>query len=253
MAAPQTEEQIEKTTEKLKMISYIVSLAAKSLQGVADATKKCADNPGPPRCIEPARGGKVKKLKGGVRTTNPRKSMLPENAITLTKPNGTYLVDRYEKNVTGFRTGYDKFKNIDGRPSDVNTKGKKIPNTSNHFTAGYNLYVHDANLSLEASLGILAKLTKSIPMYKAAGAKMPATYNSNIVVKVPLDARFNKNTTVNSKGETVISIGAENNVAGENISDTTSHSLQGVLDRAKATFPFELKLVPEAMDVYVSE
>ena len=176
--------------------------------------------------------------------------MLPENAITLTKPNGTYLVDRYEKNVTGFRTGYDKFKNIDGRPSDVNPKGIKIPNTSNHFTAGYNLYVHDANLSLEASLGILAKLTKSIPMYKAAGAKMPATYNSNIVVKVPLDARFNKNTTVNSKGETVISIGAENNVAGENISDTTSHSLQGVLDRAKATFPFELKLVPEAMDVY---
>jgi hypothetical protein len=87
-------------------------------------------------------------------------------------------------------------------------------------------------------------------MYKAAGAKMPATYNSSIVVKVPLDARFNKNTTVNSKGETVISIGAENNVAGENISDTTSHSLQGVLDRAKATFPFELKLVPEAMDVY---
>jgi len=176
--------------------------------------------------------------------------MLPENAITLTKPNGTYLVDRYEENVTEFRTGYDKFKNVGGRPSDVNTKGVKIPNTSNHFTAGYNLYVHDANLSLEPSLGILAKLTKSIPMYKAAGAKMPATYNAGITLKVPLDVRFNKNITVNSKGETVISIGAENNVAGENISDTTSHSLQGVLDRAKATFPFELKLVPEAMDVY---
>ena len=176
--------------------------------------------------------------------------MLPENAVTLTKPNGTYLVDRYEENVTEFRTGYDKFKNVGGRPSDVNTKGTKIPNTSNHFTAGYNLYVHDANLSLEPSLGILAKLTKSIPMYKAAGAKMPATYNAGLTLKVPLDVRFNKNTTVNSKGETVISIGAENNVAGENISDTTSHSLQGVLDRAKATFPFELKLVPEAMDVY---
>jgi hypothetical protein len=176
--------------------------------------------------------------------------MLPENAVTLTKPNGTYLVDRYEENVTEFRTGYDKFKNVGGRPSDVNTKGIKIPNTSNHFTAGYNLYVHDANLSLEPSLGILAKLTKSIPMYKAAGAKMPATYNAGLTLKVPLDVRFNKNTTVNSKGETVISIGAENNVAGENISDTTSHSLQGVLDRAKATFPFELKLVPEAMDVY---
>ncbi len=106
MAAPQTEEQIEKTTEKLKMISDIVSLAATSLQGVADATKKCADNPGPPRCIEPASGGKVKKLKGGVRTTNPRKSgnsiiprksMLPENAITGPNSSGAEAVRIAEK------------------------------------------------------------------------------------------------------------------------------------------------------------
>lgn len=176
--------------------------------------------------------------------------MLPENAVTLTKPNGTYLMDRYEEKVTANRTGYDKFKNVDNRPSDVNTKGEKIPSPTSHFTIGYNLYVHDANLSLEPSLGILAKLTKSIPLYKAAGAKMPATYRISDAVKVPLKVRFDVNTTVNSNGDEVISIGAENNVAGENISDTTSHSLQGVLDRAKATFPFELKLVPEAMTVY---
>lgn len=176
--------------------------------------------------------------------------MLPENAVTVTKPNGTYLMDRYEKDVTDFRTGYDKFKNVGGRPSDVNTKNKAIPNPSTHFTAGYNLYVHDANLSLEPSLGILAKLTKSIPMYKAAGAKMPATYSATSRVIVPLDVRFNKNNTINKDGEVVVSLGGEKNVAGENISDTTSHSLQGVLDRAKATFPFELKLVPKAMDVY---
>ena len=176
--------------------------------------------------------------------------MLPENAITVTKPNGTYLMDRYEKDVTDFRTGYDKFKNVGERPSDVNTKGIRIPNPSTHFTAAYNLYVHDANLSLEPSLGILAKLTKSIPIYKAAGAKMPATYSVSSRVEVPLDARFKKNTIKNKEGKTVVSLSGEKNAAGENISDTTSHSLQGVLDRAKATFPFELKLVPEAMDVY---
>ena len=176
--------------------------------------------------------------------------MLPENAVTLTKPNGTYLMDRYEKNVTANRTGYDKFKNVDNRPSDVNTKGEKIPSPTSHFTIGYNLYVHEANLSLEPSLGILAKLTKSIPLYKAAGAKMPARYRISDTLKVPLKVRFDVNTTVNSNNEEVVSVGAENNVAGENISDTTSHSLQGVLDRAKATFPFELKLVPEAMTVY---
>jgi len=176
--------------------------------------------------------------------------MLPENAVTLIKPNGTYLMDRYEENVTANRTGYDKFKNVDNRPSDVNTKGEKIPSPTSHFTIGYNLYVHEANLSLEPSLGILAKLTKSIPLYKAAGAKMPARYRISDTLKVPLKVRFDVNTTVNSNNEEVVSVGAENNVAGENISDTTSHSLQGVLDRAKATFPFELKLVPEAMTVY---
>jgi hypothetical protein len=79
---------------------------------------------------------------------------------------------------------------------------------------------------------------------------MPARYRISDTLKVPLKVRFDVNTTVNSNNEEVVSVGAENNVAGENISDTTSHSLQGVLDRAKATFPFELKLVPEAMTVY---
>lgn len=94
MAAPQTEEQIEKTTEKLQMISDIVSLAAKSLQGVADAMKKCADNPGPPRCIEPASGGKVKKMKGGIKNRTP---IIPSSAITGTNSSGAEAVEIAEK------------------------------------------------------------------------------------------------------------------------------------------------------------
>jgi hypothetical protein len=102
MASPQTKEQREKTTEKLRMFSNIVSLVAESLQGVADATKKCADNPGPPRCSIEPRGGK--RMKGGAKQNikNPRKSgnLTLENAgNAITGPNssGAEAVEIAEK------------------------------------------------------------------------------------------------------------------------------------------------------------
>ena len=177
--------------------------------------------------------------------------MLPDNAVTLTKPNGTYLVDKYSKNLQKYSKGYDRYKNIDGRPSDVDQDGKVVLNPTRAFEEIHNLYVHEANLSLEPSLGILAKNTKSIPMYKAAGAKMAAGYFTPYEgILVPQKLRFKLKKTKNKNNETVISLGSERNSVGENISDVTSHSLQGILDRAKASFPFDLKLVPEAMDVY---
>ena len=176
--------------------------------------------------------------------------MLPENAVGLVKPNGTYLVDKYADNLQKYAKGYNKYKNVRGQESDTNSKNKKIPSPTRYVELLHNIFVHDANLSLEASLGILAKITKSIPLYKAAGAKMRSTYSLSEFLRAPLKMRFKKNTVVNKDGETVISLGGEKNVLGENISDTTSHSLQGILDRAKETFPFDLKLVPEAMDVY---
>lgn len=179
--------------------------------------------------------------------------MLPENSVTLTKPNGTYLVDKYATDLLKDKFGYDKNKNIDGS-SYTNMQGDAVPSPTRHMELGYNLYVHDANLSLEPALGILAKLTKSIPMFKAAGAKMVPDIifkNGNVTkFSVPLKMRFAKNTIKNKLGIDVISLSNEQNIVGENISDVTSHSLQGILDRAKDSFPFELKLVPEAMTAF---
>lgn len=177
--------------------------------------------------------------------------MLPDNAVTLTKPNATYLIDKYAEKLQKFSQGYDRYKNIDGRPSDVDQDGNVVLNPTRAFEEIHNLYVHDANLSLEPSLGILAKNTKSIPMYKAAHAKMPEQYETPYDrISVPQKIRFKHSFTKDKDGKKVISLGAERNSAGENISDITSHSLQGILDRAKKSFPFDLKLVPEAMDVY---
>jgi predicted NAD-dependent protein-ADP-ribosyltransferase YbiA (DUF1768 family) len=187
--------------------------------------------------------------------------MLPENYAYLTKPNGTYLVDKYVEGLEKNKVGYDKYKNAHKQPAKKSVKGKTVTSPTRMFEAAHNLYVHEANLSLEPSLGIMAKLSKGHPIYKSIGAKMPASYrvisfnkalNRSIEsgVKLPVVMRFAHNETTNSKGETVISLGGERTQLGTRISDVISHGLQGILDRAKNPFPFVLQLVPEGMDVF---
>lgn len=196
--------------------------------------------------------------------------MLPENYAYLTKPNGTYLIDKYVPAVEKNKQGYDRYKNPHGaatKESAKNEKGnrKNVMSPSRTFEAVHNLFVHEANLSLEPSLGILAKLTKSHPVYKSVGAKMPATYKLPIynfqtqkadtkyignLITVPMTMRFGHNTVKNKNGVEVISLAGERTQKGTRITDILSHSLQAVLDRAKETFPFDLKLVPEAMDTF---
>jgi hypothetical protein len=192
--------------------------------------------------------------------------MLPENYAYLTKPNGTYLVDTYVPELEENKTGYNRYDNTHGQApklsaADKNGKRKTVISPTRVLEATYNLYKHDANLSLEASLGIMAKLTKSHPIYKSVGAIMPATYKASAFIEalnktietgytLPVVMRFAHNKTRNAQGQEVISLSGERTQRGSRISDVSSHSLQGILDRAKESFPFELKLVPEAMDVF---
>jgi alkylated DNA repair dioxygenase AlkB len=192
--------------------------------------------------------------------------MLPENYAYLTKPNGTYLVDKYVPELEENKKGYNRYTNTHGQApklsaADENGKRKTVISPTRVLEATYNLYKHDANLSLEASLGIMAKLTKSHPIYKSVGAKMPATYKASSFIEalnktvetgyeLPVVMRFTHNKIKNAKGKEVISLSGERTQRGSRISDVSSHALQGILDRAKESFPFELKLVPEAMDVF---
>lgn len=192
--------------------------------------------------------------------------MLPENYAYLTKPNGTYLVDKYVPELEENKKGYNRYTNTHGQApklsaADENGKRKTVISPTSVLEAIYNLYKHDANLSLEASLGIMAKLTKSHPIYKSVGAKMPSTYKASSFIEalnktvetgyeLPVVMRFTHNKIKNAKGAEVISLSGERTQRGSRISDVASHSLQGILDRAKESFPFELKLVPEAMDVF---
>jgi len=192
--------------------------------------------------------------------------MLPENYAYLTKPNGTYLVEQYVKDLEEGAIGYNKYNNPLGQESNVSAPDdlgnrKTVMSPTRTLDQVHNLYVHDANLSLEPSLGIMAKLTKGHVIYKMENALMPSTYKASSFNKrlgksieggidLPVVMRFKKNTTKNKAGETVISLSDERTQKGTRISDVLSHGLQGILDRSTNPFPFVLQLVPEAMDIF---
>lgn len=174
--------------------------------------------------------------------------MLPENYAYLTRPNGMYLVTKYINDLKD-KNAYNRFENVNS------TERSKISPTR-IFDADYNLYKFDVNLSLILSISILAKLSKSHPIFKSVGAKMPATYRlagtaigAYKGIEAPVFMPFKTNTVKNKNGEEVISLAGETTELGTRISDLISHNLQGVLDRTKESFPFDLKLIPEAMDV----
>lgn len=186
--------------------------------------------------------------------------MLPNNFAYLTRPNKTYLVERYVKDLEKYSGGYNKFNNPHKVPANKSKDGKKdVLSPTRMLEVGYNRYVHDANLSLNKSLGIQAKRTKNHVLNKVLGAKFPTTYKKtawNPITNSPEETdidfdfkmRFPHNTvTVNGKEH--ISLGNERNKNGDRITDINSHNLNGILDRAKNPFSFVLKMVPQAMNV----
>jgi hypothetical protein len=193
--------------------------------------------------------------------------MLPENYAYLTKPNGTYLVDKYVKELEEGRKGYNRFQNPLGQPSnlsapDENGNRKVVKEVQQEILKLYITYMYMMLIYLlEPSLGIMAKLTKGHVIYKMEGAKMPSTYRAAIFnktlgksmesgIRLPIVMRFAHNNTTNEAGETVISLSGDRTQKGTRISDVLSHGLQGILDRGTDPFPFVLELTPEAMDIF---
>lgn len=182
---------------------------------------------------------------------------LPDNFTSLTKPNNTYLVEDQVEFYDKYALGYNNKKNAHREPIRV-IDGKEVMSPSRIGDIEYNLNQHEANLSGALPLGIMAKKNKVHALFKSVGAYMPKAYKAskwNEVTKkydeIPIEydvvVRMKHNKTTNKKGEEVVSLSHENNVAGEKIGDIFSHSLQGILDRAKNPFPFKLKIVKEAI------
>ena len=182
---------------------------------------------------------------------------IPENYAYLTRPNQTYLVEKYVKDLEKYSEGYDRFKNPSNVPNEI--RNKRAISPTRLLEAGYNLYKHDSNLSLNASLSIQAKITKNHALYKALGVPMPLTYKKQIWdndqqkyvdsnIDIDMMLRF-KHNTITKNGKEHISLSGNRTAKGSRITDVNSHALNGILDRAKNPFPFVLMMVPEGINV----
>ena len=191
---------------------------------------------------------------------------LPENFAILTKPNLTYLVEKYSKALeNNIKNEYNRLDNVSYTDSEVgernkNKDDKEVISPSRNYDYIYNLYKFASNLSLEPSLGIQAKNTKNHVLFKMLGAKMPESYKNSVynknlrefedgLIDIPFVIRFKHNIIKSKSGNEVISISGDKSQKGNRITDLNSHMLNGILDRAKNSFPFVLQLTPEGIGV----
>ena len=191
---------------------------------------------------------------------------LPENFAILTKPNLTYLVEKYSKALeNNIKNEYNRLDNVSYTDSEVGKRNKSkddkdVISPSRNYDYIYNLYKFASNLSLEPSLGIQAKNTKNHVLFKMLGAKMPESYKNSVfnknlrefedgLIDIPFVIRFKHNIIKSKSGNEVISISGDKSQKGNRITDLNSHMLNGILDRAKNSFPFVLQLTPEGIGV----
>ena len=191
---------------------------------------------------------------------------LPENFAILTKPNLTYLVEKYSKALeNNIKNEYNRLDNVSYTDSEVGERNKskddkEVISPSRNYDYIYNLYKFASNLSLEPSLGIQAKNTKNHVLFKMLGAKMPESYKNSVfnknlrefedgLIDIPFVIRFKHNIIKSKSGNEVISISGDKSQKGNRITDLNSHMLNGILDRAKNSFPFVLQLTPEGIGV----
>ena len=180
---------------------------------------------------------------------------LPDNFVSLIKPNEMYLVKDY---VDYFRKSaeYNPKRKVHDVTEDLNTFSyEEMPGTT-ALEFEYNLSKFEQNLSGNKPLGILAKKNKWHTLMKTIGFILPKTYKK--LVWDFIDNTFEESNInyemvfrlpVNRTQDGNVSIANENNVDNVKIGDVFSHALQGILDRAKDPWPFLVQMVTEALPV----
>ena len=178
---------------------------------------------------------------------------LPDNYVSLVKPNEMYLV---KDHVEFFRESaeYNPKKKVHDITEETDSYEEMPGTTGLEFE--YNLSKFEQNLSGNKPLGILAKKNKWHTLMKTIGFILPKTYKKTIWN--PLTNEYDQSNIdydmvfrlpVNRTQDGNVSIANENNVDNVKIGDVFSHALQGILDRAKDPWPFLVQMVTEALPV----
>ena len=237
--------------ENLEQLTKMV----KEANSVSKKVRKEKGLPNPQALIDQYKKAAQNKL---IKSTRDILS-LPDNHASLTKPNNTYLVEDEVEFYDKYSRGYNNKKNAHGEPVRMNglnddKSPKEVMSPSRSLDNDYNLNQHEAMLSGNMPLGIMAKKNKVHALFKSVGAVMPLSYNATvwndetkkydeIPAQYDVVVRMKHNKTMSG----AVSLSNQNNVDGEKIGDIFSHGLQGLLDRANNPFPFKLQIVKEAL------
>ena len=176
---------------------------------------------------------------------------LPQNYVSLTTPNGTYLVKPIADKLSEFVMEYDPFRNMmidetNMSAPDKNGKQKKVISPTRVLEAGYNLYKHESNVVGKRTLGLGAIENTFNVIFNSLGAYMPATYiHGDIDVFAPekTDERVSflglRHNTMKREGQDVISLSNQYDVDNENkVADIISQLMNGWVDVEKDAWVF---------------
>jgi len=168
---------------------------------------------------------------------------LPENYVSLIRPNHTYLVKDFADKYAEFMDSYNRFENMhkEGVKTHPDNDKKKIISPTRTLEVKYNLHKHDVNMVGKDTLGIVALQNKKHPILKSIGAMMPAGYKSQEYnqdsqtyydTSRDYDMRLflPHNKVKDENGVERISLSSNYNVEGDRIADLYSHVMNGLLD-----------------------
>ena len=174
---------------------------------------------------------------------------LPQNFVSLIKPNGIYLLKDIADDLAQYVMDYNPLKNKmtqeNVTPLDEDGKQKRIISPTRIIEAGYNLYKHESNVVGKKTLGLGAientfhSLINSLNI--PGGATMPNSYFhvSGVKKQLRMSRLFLKHNSVVKNGKEVISIASRYDANNENkIADIISQMMNGWVDVEKDAWIF---------------
>jgi hypothetical protein len=169
---------------------------------------------------------------------------LPQNYVSLTTPNGTYLVKPTADMLSEFVSDYNPLESImhDSvklSAPDKNGKQKQVISPTRIFEAGYNLYKHESNVVGKRTLGLGAIENTFNVVYNSLGAIMPAVYRHQEEEFERVSFLGLRHNTMNVDGQDVISLSHQFDVDGNNkVADIINQLMNGWVDVEKDAWVF---------------
>ena len=169
---------------------------------------------------------------------------LPQNYVSLTTPNGTYLVKPTADMLSELVSDYNAldnvmFENVKLSAPDKNGKQKKVISPTRIFEAGYNLYKHESNVVGKKTLGLGAIENTFNVVFNSLGATMPAVYRQGEEEMDRISFLGLRHNKTMKNDQEVISISNQYDVDGDNkVADIINQLMNGWVDVEKDAWVF---------------